>query len=428
MSNSIHSLMSRATALGTVLAFGAASFIATTPALAQDDDVVFEEITVVAQKREQNIMDVPVAVTAVTGAQIQASGIKDVFDLQQNVPSLIVGQSQSATTSNFQIRSVGSTANNFGVESSVGLYVDGVYRSRQSSMINDLVDVEAVEVLRGPQGTLFGKNTPAGAVTVRTVRPGQDRDAFVEATAGDFGLVKVSAAANIPINDNLAFRGTLFSTQRDGYVDDINFGKDVHNDRDRQGVRLQLAGNEPSDDFNWRLIVDYAEIDETCCVAVTRVDNLYSQNSLTNPMTGPVTGTDASIFLLGGTVFTDYPYAAPFIQGLETLPPCGSPPALPCILVPGGSIMTGVGFDDYTVSTSHLPESTNEDTGVSFEFNKTFDNGVTLTSISAYRSFDSFDFVDIDFTDVAVLDRINDAEQDSFSQEFRLAGEFSTLR
>ncbi|MEE8426732.1 MAG: TonB-dependent receptor plug domain-containing protein, partial [Woeseiaceae bacterium] len=152
------------------------------------DEPVFEEITVTAQKRVQNIMDVPIAVTAVTGAEIEASGIFDVFALQQNVPGLIVGQSQTATTSNFAIRGIGSTSNNFGVESSVGLYVDGVYRSRQSSMINDLVDVEAVEVLRGPQGTLFGKNTPSGAIQIRTVRPSQGTDAFIDVTAGDFGL------------------------------------------------------------------------------------------------------------------------------------------------------------------------------------------------------------------------------------------------
>jgi outer membrane receptor protein involved in Fe transport len=233
MKNFTLAVVSRTRETSKILAVMATAMLVNSAALAQD---VFEEIIVTAQKREQNIMDVPIAVSAITGTQIVDAGISTMFDLQQNVPSLLVNASQTATTSNFSIRGIGSTANNFGVESSVGLYVDGVYRSRQSSLINDLVDVEAVEILRGPQGTLFGKNTPAGAIQVRTVAPSQDRDAFIDVTAGDYSLVQVSAAANIPINDNLAFRGTVFSTQRDGYVDDIALGKDVYNDRDRIGA------------------------------------------------------------------------------------------------------------------------------------------------------------------------------------------------
>ncbi len=373
------------------------------------DEPVFEEITVTAQKRVQNIMDVPIAVTAVTGAEIEASGIFDVFALQQNVPGLIVGQSQTATTSNFAIRGIGSTSNNFGVESSVGLYVDGVYRSRQSSMINDLVDVEAVEVLRGPQGTLFGKNTPSGAIQIRTVRPSQGTDAFIDVTAGDFGLVKLSAAANISLTDNIAFRGTLFSSQRDGYVDDIRLGNDLLNDRDRIGGRLQLAFNEVGDDLNWRLIVDYAEIDEICCVGVSQVDSLYSRASVTDPMIPFVNGSDAALVAFGGTVFTDFPYPQPLIDAFALFP---------------GTIVTGAGFDEYQTALNTLPRSTNEDTGVSFEINKTLGNGMTLTSLSAFRSFDTFDLIDADFTDVDILGRTNNAEQKSFSQEFRLAGEF----
>ncbi len=122
-----------------------------------------ETITVTAQKRAQNLQEVPVAVTAFTGDEMGESVIKDLYDLQTNVPGLGAFQSQSATNSSFSIRGVGTSSQNFGLESSVGLYVDGVYRARQNSMINNLVDVAAVEVLRGPQGTLFGKNTPSGA-------------------------------------------------------------------------------------------------------------------------------------------------------------------------------------------------------------------------------------------------------------------------
>ncbi len=246
MFNAIHSIVNRYARLIALLPVAVGGMIISTSATAQDDeDAVFEEIVVLATRRAENILDVPVAVSTLSGAQIEEAGIKDVWDLQQNVPGLIVGRSQTSTTSNFSIRSIGSTSNNFGVESSVGLYVDGVYRSRQSSMINDLIDVEAVEVLRGPQGTLFGKNTAAGAISVRTVRPSQDLDAFIDLTYGEFGLVKASAAANIPLSDKVAFRGTVFSTTRDGIVDDVYLGDDLYNDRDRFGARLQLAVNEP---------------------------------------------------------------------------------------------------------------------------------------------------------------------------------------
>ena len=395
------------TGFTAALATLAAGLVFSMPANAQDESI-FEEIVVTAQKRAQNIMDVPVAVSALTGAQLTEAGVKDMFDMQQNVPGLIVGQSQTATTSNFAIRGIGSTSNNFGVESSVGLYVDGVYRSRQSSMINDLVDVEAVEVLRGPQGTLFGKNTAAGAISVRSVRPSQDRDAFVDATFGDFDLVKVSGAMNIPVNDNIAFRGTVSTTKRDGYIDDVNFGDDVHNDRDRFGLRLQLAGNEASDDFNWRVIVDYSEIDEICCAGITRVDSLFYKGSLANPAT-ITPGSNAANVALGGTVFAMYNYPQPLLDSFAGLP---------------GTIVTGADFGDFITGVTRLPESTNEDAGLSFELNKTLDNGITFKSITAFRAFETFDSVDIDFSDVDLLHRVNTGEQSSLSQEFQFVGEF----
>ena len=280
------------------------------PAWSQDD-IVIEEIIVFATKRAADVQDIPVAVTAITGDEIQNAGIKDVFDMQQYAPGLIVGQSQTATTSNFSIRGIGTSSNNFGLESSVGLYVDGVYRARQNSMINELVDIEAVEVLRGPQGTLFGKNTPQGAINMRTVAPSTDEsNAFVELTGGDFGLMRLSAASNFSLNDNTAIRATVFSSQRDGYVDDYNGESDVYNDRDRFGGRLQLAYSN-NDNFDMRIIADYSEIDETCCVALSRVDSIVA-NSYTNPASpvpgGLVPGSDFVIFGLGGTIFSANPY------------------------------------------------------------------------------------------------------------------------
>jgi outer membrane receptor protein involved in Fe transport len=386
---------------GVLLPVAAAGLTFSSSIYAQDDTAVFEEIVVTVQRREQSIMDVPVAVSALSGAQIQEAGIKDLWDLQQNVVGLIVGRSQTSTSTNFAIRGIGSTSNNFGVESSVGLYVDGVYRSRQSSLINDLADIETVEVARGPQGTLFGKNTASGAIIVRTVRPSQERDAYIEATAGDLGLWRLSAASNFSLGDNMALRGTIFASQRDGYVDDFNLGDDLYNDRERWGARLQLGINEPGDDWNVRVIADYSEIDEVCCVALSRVDGLVSQVSLPTGM--PVFGSDAAIAGLGGTITTDFPY-----------PPGLFPP----------NVIQGVGFEDYVTAYDIVPESSNEDAGLSVEFNLALGDSATLTSITAWRNFTTFDNIDADFTDIPLIQRTNDAEQESISQEFRISGEF----
>ncbi len=410
MNGSIRNMMGKLAGVGKTLGAAVISVVVCMPASAQEDDSIFEEIVVVVKGREMNLMDTPVAVSNTTGAQLVDAGIKDMFELQQNVPNLIVGQSQSATTSNFAIRGIGSTSNNFGVESSVGLYVDGVYRSRQGTMINDLIDVETVDVLRGPQGTLFGKNTAAGAISVHSVRPSQDTDAFVDVTFGSHALLKLSGAMNLAITENIAMRGTVFSSQRDGYVDDLQFGDDTINDRNRYGLRLQLAGDDLADGtLNWRIIADYAEIDEVCCGTIPRVDSLYYKGSLANPMT-ITTGSDAANAVLGGAVFANYPY----------------PQALIDAFGPNANIIQNSSFDDYTSAVTDLPVSTNEDAGLSFDIDKTFGNGMKLASISAYRSFETFDSIDIDFSDLDLIHRDNTAEQTSFSQEFNLSGDFGS--
>jgi outer membrane receptor protein involved in Fe transport len=416
-----HSILSRLRRMSLLLVVASAGLTFTSSASAQDNEL-FEEIVVLATKRAQNILEVPVAVSTLSGAQIEEAGIKDVWDLQQNVPGLIIGRSQTTTTSNFSIRSVGSTSNNFGVESSVGLYVDGVYRSRQSSMINDLIDVEAVEVLRGPQGTLFGKNTAAGAISVRTVRPSQETDAFVDVTMGDFNLVKASAAANIPINDSVAFRGTVFSTQRDGIVDDVNLGEDLYNDRDRVGARLQLAINDVDDPFNMRIIADYAEIDEICCVAMANIDSLILKGALPAIMADPTLlasgfglGSDFGNAALGGTVFATHNYLPQLLDGLSANP------------LVTGTIIQGAKWEDYVTAYNKPPVSQNEDMGLSIEINKELTDSVTLKSISAYRAFETFDDADVDFSDVDLIGRTNFAEQSSFSQEFQFIGESARI-
>lgn len=387
------------------------------PALAQNDTLI-EEIIVTATKVERSMQEIPVAVTAITGENINDAGIKDMYDLQTNAPGLIMGQSQTTTTSNFSIRGIGTSSNNFGLESSVGLYVDGVYRSRQNSMINELVDIEAVEILRGPQGTLFGKNTPQGAVNMRTVAPStEEANAFVELSGGEFGLVRLAAASNFTLSDSTAMRATVFTSQRDGYVSELGAGSDVLNDRDRFGGRLQLAYSN-DDNFDMRIIAEYAEIDETCCAAVSRVDNLFA-NGYTDPLSpvpgGLVPGTDFLLFGLGGTIFSANPYDAQTI-GLVTAVAQG-------LGLPGnGTILGSTPFEEYVVSYNSLPHSTSEDSGLSVELNWDLANDMTVTSVTGYRSFDSTSTIDADFTDVPLLNRTQQAQQSSISQELRLSG------
>ena len=135
------------------------------------EQMVIEEVIVTAQKREQSIQDVPIAISAFDQQFLDDAGIDDVLELQFFVPGLTIYNNQSPAQTNINIRGVGTAGNSLSLESSVGVYVDGVYRSRQSSSIGDLVDIERVEVLKGPQGTLFGKNTASGAVQFMTVKP-----------------------------------------------------------------------------------------------------------------------------------------------------------------------------------------------------------------------------------------------------------------
>lgn len=358
----------------------AAAFTGSTLVQAQ----VLEEVIVTAQKREQSLQDVPIAVTAFSNEMLQKTGVRDMFELANNDPALIVSKTQTSTTSNFSIRGVFTSGQNFGLESSVGLYVDGVYRARQSSMINNLVDLGSVEVLRGPQGTLFGRNTPSGAVSMNSVRPDHEGTGYLEAQAGDLGLLALQGAKSFSAIDNeLAFRLTGFYQERDGYVDVIGLGEDLIDDRDRWGVRLQ-ALYTPSDLLSVLIIADRSEVDEICCAAGNYKNNLVAQGLA--PGAPVKTGSDQRVLNLGGTVIDQ----DDFFRG--------------------------------AVAASFLPVSRNEDQGISVQVDWRAENFL-VTSITAFRTFESYDNADVDFYDIDALIRSNDAEQEQFSQELRLSDE-----
>lgn len=331
----------------------------------EDEAKRLNTVTITATKREQTLQDVPIAVSVVDNSVIEKAEILDLNDLQSLVPSLGFRTFQNSANANFTIRGFGNGANNVGIEPSVGIFIDGVYRSRAAAAIGDLPNIERVEVLRGPQSTLFGKNASAGVVSVVTSKPSYELGGNVEASVGNFNLRRAKGYLTGPITDNLAFSIGGGINQRDGLAENLVDGAEL-NTRDRWNIRGELL-LEPTENQEWRLILDADEIDEVCCVASNLVE-------------GP---TASIIRIIGG----DVDNATPFERG---------------IFVNG------------------TPNNTLENKGVSLQGDIEFD-GFTLTTITSYRETDVVNNYDIDFTS-ANLATLDEAQQlETFTQEVRLA-------
>ena len=206
------------------------------PVLAQDEEPAATDsntgnaIIVTATKRERTLQDVPVAVTVTPAETLERGQIRDLKDLQTVVPSLQVGQRQAVASTNFFIRGFGNGANNPGIEPSVGVFVDGVYRSRTAAQITDLPDVQRIEVLRGPQSTLFGKNASAGVISITTQKPAFDFGGAAELTYGNHDALVGKALVTGPLSENVAFSVAGGFNKRDGFFltgDDHGVGADV---------------------------------------------------------------------------------------------------------------------------------------------------------------------------------------------------------
>jgi outer membrane receptor protein involved in Fe transport len=244
----------------------AAEAAAAAAAAASQGSASGNEILVTATKREQTLQDVPVAVTVTTEDTIEKGQIRDLKDLQTVVPSLQVGQRQRSAQTNFFIRGFGNGANNPGIEPSVGVFVDNVYRSRTASQIMDLPDVQRIEVLRGPQSTLFGKNASAGVISITTKSPSFVFAGSAELTYGNYDAFVGKAYVTGPVSEQVALSLAAGFNSRDGFYKDGNTGHRT-NDRDRWFVRGQMLF-DPGSNVTVRLIGDYAKIDEKCCAVV----------------------------------------------------------------------------------------------------------------------------------------------------------------
>lgn len=355
MKTSFRTIAMASTALG-------ASLISAGTAMAQVDT-----ITVTAQRREQTLQETPVAVSAVPEEQLELGQIRDVRDLQQLVPSLRVSQFSRSGVTEFAIRGLGTSADNVGLEPSVAIFVDNVYRSRQGAAINDFLSLERVEVLRGPQSTLFGKNSPAGVVHFITRAPEYEFGAIGEVTVSNYDGRIFRGTVTGPVMDgNAAVRFDINRNTRDGFLDNVATGGTLNN-RDRWSMRAQFAA-DLGDNVSVRLIGDYGMVDENCCAA---------------PFSYHLPQNAFALGLLGGTVLPDNPY-------------------------------------NRQVATNS-PVNTQIDTrGLSGQVDVDFD-GFQFTSITAYRYFRDDNEIDADFTDVDLSrTRALDTQYDTFTQEFRL--------
>lgn len=225
-------------------------------------------VTVTATQRVESLQDVPLAVTALDAATLERTGVTNISGLDSLSPSFNMnsaGTVSGGTT--LRVRGVGTTGNNIGLESSVGVFLDGVYLSRPGVALGDLLDLEQIEILRGPQGTLFGRNTSAGALSIKTKKPDlREYEAFGNLTAGNYNLINLQAGVNIPvIEDRFAIRLSGATHKRDGFVKGLD-GNDSH-DRDRFLLRGQALW-ELGTGGTLRAIADYSEADEKCCQAV----------------------------------------------------------------------------------------------------------------------------------------------------------------
>ncbi len=212
------------------------------PVVAQE----LEEIVVTAERRELPVQDTPISIMAFSGEKLEARGIRDMFELATATPNLDIKGSRGTgnTSPIFQIRGIGAAAGATG-ERSVGFYVDNVFMPRTTGPVMRILDVERIEILRGPQGTLFGRNSTGGAIRVFSKQPGPEREGYVRVTGGNFGHLDVAGMYNLPLSDTVSLRMQAATLEQDGFV---TRGPQELGSSDDEIVRLQLAWN-PSEDL-----------------------------------------------------------------------------------------------------------------------------------------------------------------------------------
>tara|TARA_R110002049_G_scaffold9747_15_gene48897 strand:- start:5005 stop:7200 length:2196 start_codon:yes stop_codon:yes gene_type:complete len=239
------------------------------PAYASAQTTALEEIIVTASKRTESLQDVAMSVTAFSAQTIQEANITSSEDLAVLTPSLTITTNTQPNTAAFRIRGIGTSQTDIALEPSVGIFVDDVYLNRSGLGMSDLTDIERIEILQGPQGTLYGKNTNAGAISIITKRPNpEEYEGYVDVTYGNYDQQKLIAAASGPITDTLAFRLSGSINQRDGYLENGGTGDDM-NDVDDWNVIGKLL-YEPMEDLSILFNGSYVDRNPKCCAADAR--------------------------------------------------------------------------------------------------------------------------------------------------------------
>src|SRR6478672_11406029 len=339
-------------------------------------------IVITATRRNQALSDVPMAVSAVTAENLRNTGATDIRALNQIAPSLnVFSTSSEGGAARANIRGIGTVGDNPGLESSVGVFIDGVYRSRVGAGLTELGPLDRIEVLRGPQGTLFGRNTSAGLISVITAKPRFTPEVSGQIDVGDHDMRRAEASVTGPLSDTIAARLDGVWLKRDGFLTDVISGRHV-NDRDRWMLRGQVLF-QPSDNFSFRLIGDYSDRNEECCAAVF----LPAHDTTA---AGPQPSTIAAIErALGGVINDD-------------------PSKRDVSITPGRSFRSDV-----------------KDWGISGEGVLDFGWG-ELTSITAYRYDKYIRGQDADYNNLDILFRSDDGSAfnrfKTFTQELRLQG------
>ncbi|NJO12478.1 MAG: TonB-dependent receptor [Gammaproteobacteria bacterium] len=344
---------------------------------AATEDTVISEILVTAQKRTQNLQEVPIAISVVGGEQLERAGGFNVEALRQLVPTLNIRKTNTQINQALFLRGVGTINFAIAAQPSVAAVLDGVVLTSAGEAFGDLYDVERVEVLRGPQGTLFGKNSSAGVVNIISKRPGSQFGGYVDAGWYEDNELKVKAALDAPLSEALRTRTTVFWGDFDGYIDNVSTtaagGK--LNGYEHKGIRTLWVA-DASDSLQLTFSADYRDADDNCCVEV--IGN--------RPTGGQAAALTA---LLVGTDFA--------------------------------------GDESRKVRQNLQMRSEEEAYGASLQAD--WDLGaVTLTSISAWRTWESVEIREGDWLDAGAayvgINQLHDfgpQETDTFSQEIRIA-------